>query len=367
MKLIILLSVVAVALAVRSGNFEEVEGYTFEEYIQDFNKQYTSEEDRALHQAVFEVKLREVVEHNADDSQTWKKGVNQFTDMTEKEFSAFKGLNRAQLSARRNAMPSANIRYSNSLPDSVDWRTKNAISPVKNQGGCGSCWAFAATESIESSVFLNTGKMPILSPQNIVSCTPNPQHCGGTGGCDGATPELAFNYTKSKNIASEQDYPYQARTGTCKEGKKTATVDGYVKLGENDYNDLVQAVANVGPIAVSVDANSWGSYSSGVFTGCPKAPRNVIIDHAVQLVGYGTDATRKLDYWIVRNSWGGSWGEKGYIRMEKHSDGDKSKWCAIDNRPQDGSGCDGGPPQVTVCGSCGIWYDNSYATGGKLL
>jgi cathepsin L len=104
-----------------------------------------------------------------------------------------------------------------------------------------------------------------------------------------------------------------------------------------------------------------------VFTGCPKAPRYVIIDHAVQLVGYGTDPQSKLDYWIVRNSWGGSWGEQGYIRMEKHSDGDMSKWCAKDNRPQDGSGCDGGPPEVTVCGSCGIWYDNSYPTGGKLL
>jgi len=129
----------------------------------------------------------------------------------------------------------------------------------------------------------------------------------------------------------------------------------------------VQAVANVGPIAISVDANAWGGYSRGIFTGCPKAPRNVIIDHAVQLVGYGTDPATKLDYWIVRNSWGGSWGEQGYIRMEKHSDGDKSKWCAIDNRPQDGSGCDGGPPQVTVCGSCGIWYDNSYPVGGKLV
>jgi cathepsin L len=184
--------------------------------------------------------------------------------MTEGEFAAFKGLNREQAHARRRSMPAASIPYSKVLPDSVDWRTKGAVSAVKNQGGCGSCWAFAATECMESSVFQNTGKMPILSPQNIVSCTPNPQHCGGTGGCDGATPELAFQYTVSKGIASEKDYPYTARTGTCKEGTKTATVTGFVKLGENNYTDLVQAIANVGPIAVSVDANSWGSYSRGV-------------------------------------------------------------------------------------------------------
>jgi len=362
-----LLALCAVATALRSGNFENVEGYTFEEYVEDFGKVYTSAEDRKLHQEIFNIKLREVIEFNADSSQTWKKGVNQFTDMTVAEFQAYKGLNTEQMYARKLSLPRASIPYTRTVPDSVDWRTKNAVSPVKNQGGCGSCWAFSAVESIESSVFLNTGKMPILSPQNIVSCTPNPQHCGGTGGCDGATPELAFDYTKAKNIASEADYPYTARTGTCKEGKKTATVSGYVKLGENNYTDLLQAVANVGPISISVDANAWGAYSSGVFNGCAKAPRNVIIDHAVQLVGYGTDSSKK-DYWIIRNSWGGSWGEKGYMRMARAADdGDKSKHCAIDNRPQDGSGCDGGPPQVTVCGECGIWYDNSYPTGGKLL
>jgi len=367
---VVLLGICAVALAVRSGSFEQVEEYTFEEYVQDFSKVYENDADRRLHEEIFNIKLREIVEHNSDPNQTWKKGVNQFTDLTEKEFGKFFGLNREQTHAqRRMAMKDANHPWVdvNALPDSVDWRTKNIISPVKNQGGCGSCWAFSATESIESNVMQNTGKLPILSPQNMVSCTPNPDHCGGTGGCDGATEELGFQYVISKGIASEADYPYTARTGTCKEGKKTATITGFVKTIENNYTDLLVAIATVGPVSVSVDANTWGSYSSGVFTGCPKAPRNVIINHGVQLVGYGTDSARKLDYWIIRNSWGGSWGEKGYIRMEKHSDGDKSKWCAIDNRPQDGSGCDGGPPQVTVCGSCGVWYDNSYPTGGKLL
>lgn len=290
--------------------------------------------------------------------------------MTESEFGRYLGLNRDLThEQRRSRMNDATHPWVDlkSLPDSVDWRTKGIISPVKNQGGCGSCWAFSATESIESNVMQNTGKLPILSPQNMVSCTPNPDHCGGTGGCDGATEELGFTYVISKGIASEADYPYTARTGTCKEGKKTATITGFVKTIENNYTDLMVAIALVGPVSVSVAADVWGSYSSGVFQGCPKAPRNVIINHGVQLVGYGTDSARG-DYWLIRNSWGGGWGEKGYIRMAKKADdGDKSKNCAIDNRPQDGSGCDGGPPQVTVCGECGIWYDNSYPTGGRLV
>jgi len=253
------------------------------------------------------------------------------------------------------------------LPASVDWRTvKPAIlTPVKNQGACGSCWAFAATQSIEANVAQNTGKLLTLSPQNVVSCTPNPQHCGGTGGCGGATAELAFEYVSQKGIASNQDYPYRAVTGTCDETiRKTARIKSFVKLIENNYTDLMVAVATVGPIAVSVDASSWGGYSSGIFTGCPGKGSFIDINHAVQLVGYGSQAGR--DYWIVRNSWGAGWGEGGFIRILRHSDGDTTQWCNVDRTPGDGSGCDGGPSQITACGSCGIWYDNCYPTGGSL-
>jgi len=193
----------------------------------------------------------------------------------------------------------------------------------------------------------------------MVSCTPNPQHCGGTGGCAGATSELGYQYVVDKSISSEKDYPYRAQTGRCDETKpKVVKASGFVKLPENNYTALVTAIATIGPMAVSVDAGPWMSYSSGVFSGCGT---HVDINHAVQAVGYGTAAGK--DYWIVRNSWGAFWGESGYIRLLRHSDGDMSKWCNIDHNPADGTGCDGGPPQVTACGSCGIWYDTSYATG----
>jgi len=136
-------------------------------------------------------------------------------------------------------------------------------------------------------------------------------------------------------------------------------VNSYVKLIENNATDLLNAVATIGPISVSVDASTWSFYSSGIFNGCSTV--NPDINHAVQLVGYGTDAG--TDYWLVRNSWGSSWGEKGYIRLYR---GPKET-CATDRNPQDGSGCDGGPATVQVCGTCGIWYDNSVPTSVSLL
>jgi len=354
----------------KSGNFEQVEGYTFEEYVADFEKTYHDEADRAAHEATFLRNLADVISHNRDSTQTWKKGVNQFTDLNKEQMKRWFGGNIESTIARRKKMterPLLNIPLS-SLPDAVDWRTKNpsVITPVKNQGSCGSCWAFGATENMETYVALGApGKLPILSPQNVVSCAKNPDHCGGTGGCGGATAEIAFDWAKG-GIAAEKDYPYQGRDTTCKQdAPKTAKVDGYIRLAENNYTELVAGLANIGPMAVNVDANSWGSYSSGVFTACQF--RDIDINHVVQAVGYGHDDARNKDYWIIRNSWGGSWGEKGYMRIERHSDGDMKKWCGPDTRPQDGTGCDGGPSVITVCGSCGMWYDSSYPTNARLL
>jgi len=287
-------------------------------------------------------------------------------DMTESELRMYTGYNAAAARAHRErAVRSADNHISvDSIPTSKDWRDAGIISNVKDQGGCGSCWAFGATESIESRVAQDTGKLLILSPQNVVSCAPNPDHCGGTGGCGGSTAELAFEYVDSHGIASEADYPYKQQTGTCNESiKKTARIQSYIKLIENNYTDVITTLATVGPLAINVDASPWFSYSKGIFTGCKFD--QIDVNHVVQLVGYGTENGK--DYWTIRNSWGGGWGEKGYIRLERHSDGDMTKWCGPDDTPQDGTGCDGGPPQVTVCGSCGTWYDVSYPTGGSIV
>jgi len=346
--------------------------YTYEQYVNEYGKMYTPEE-YVIHQQIFNHKYQHILEHNSNPNRMYDMGVNKFTDMTHMELKAFRGYNRkmaAGLYASADPDQPCDqqpLTYPEALPDTVDWRTAKpaVLTPVKDQGSCGSCWAFATTETVESALAIAQGSIEVLSPQNVVSCTPNPDHCGGTGGCNGAIAELGFNYVKNNGIATEADWPYKAISGVCDEAdhKKVVTVDGCVKLVENNYTDLMTAVATIGPIAVSVDASRWSSYSKGIYDGCEKES-DYDIDHAVQLVGYGTE--NGTPYWIVRNSWGAAWGEAGYIRLLRHTDG-TDEWCKKDVTPSDGSGCDGGPPVITVCGECGIWYDSSYPTGAHYL
>merc|ERR1719221_235404 len=249
-----------------------------------------------------------------------------------------------------------------SLPSSVDWRKPQpyaALTPVKNQGGCGSCWAFAAVETLESRLAIATKQdAPILSPQQIVSCAPNPDDCGGTGGCQGSTEELAFSYTKGAGITSEASYAYKGTTGKCDTSKIKAVAhnSGYQKIATNDYNGLMSAVVE-GPVAITVAAGGfgWQLYGGGVYHGnC-----GYDLDHGVQLVGYGSD--KGTDYWIVRNSWGAGWGEHGFIRLQRFGDGKEP--FGVDTAPGDGIACKGDKSQKTYCGMCGILADTSYPTG----
>lgn len=349
------------ALVAVSAFAPDYSSYTFEQFESEFGKTYSDNVARNHAAAMFHHNLAKIASHNARNDQSFYMKVNQFADLSESDVvSRYTGYNKKMAKAHRfGAAKPEQFKYDGkALPTAVDWRTKNAVTPVKDQGSCGSCWAFSATASIESQLILQASKTLILSPQDVVSCTPNPQHCGGTGGCAGATPELAFAWAKA-GIALDSTVPYTAKDGTCKNVTRAATVNSFVQLGENNATDLLAAVATIGPISVSVDASSWSFYGSGIFNGCNSA--NPDINHAVQLVGYGTENGQ--DYWLVRNSWGASWGEKGYIRLYRGA----KETCGTDTHPQDGSGCDGGPATVKVCGTCGIWYDNSVPTSVSLL
>jgi cathepsin L len=280
------------------------------------------------------------------------------------ELNTLKGYNRPlAFKTRRpnfNVLPTEELK---DVPESIDWRTKGVVSDVRNQGGCGSCWAFSAVAVLESHIAIQTGKLLALSEQQMVDCTPNPKHCGGTGGCEGATQPLGFEYVTNIGGAISRDlYKYTARDGKCQDGQaKLATIGGYTSLATNDYNALMLAVGTQGPVSISVAADAWFSYSSGIYNGKCGAT----INHAVVAVGYGADATGKK-YWIVRNSWGTGWGEKGHIRLHRE-DTAKDVKCEIDYSPASGSGCDGGPSQITVCGICGMYVDSSIPYGGKLI
>jgi len=196
----------------------------------------------------------------------------------------------------------------------------------------------------------------------ILDCTPNEHQCGGAGGCEGGTVELAYSnilVNGWKGLMSEWYYPYVSHSGKNQAqclfnvSYVESRLDGYEVLPSNQYAPLVAAVATVGPIAISVEADTWSNYEDGIFNGCNKT--NPDIDHAVQLVGYGTDP--KLgDYWLVRNSWTPFWGENGYIRLARSSKVE----CGIDITPGDGDECTGGPPTQLVCGTCGILFDTAF-------
>jgi len=300
-----------------------------------------------------------VARHNALNT-SYKLGINQFSDLSSSEFAAILGRKgpKTLLSSQKTAR-ATDVDF----PPSIDWRDKKVVSPIKDQGACGSCWAFASTEQVESYVALSGAPLPILSPQHLVSCDSNPQHCGGTGGCGGSIPELAFDFVQAHGLALEKDYPYAGRDSPCNQtaaAHPAATLTGHVRLVQNDYQSVMQALSTVGPLAVNVWAIPFQSYRSGVFNGCSyKASMDV--DHVMQLVGYGTDSGK--DYWIVRNSWGPAWGENGYIRLAR--DPQSLQACGLDMTPADGTGCEGEPAVVGVCGQCGILYDVSYPTGVK--
>lgn len=198
------------------------------------------------------------------------------------------------------------------LPESIDWRSKGAVTPVKNQGFCGSCWAFSAVGAMEGQHFLKTKKLVSLSEQNLVDCSPKDT------GCHGGNMDNAFEYViKNNGIDTENGYPYEARDGKCRyvPTKVGATFSNYIHLPFGNEATLQEAVATSGPVAVGIDAGNelFHNYKEGIFDP-DDCTRN--LDHGVLVVGYGTENGK--DYWLVKNSWGHHWGIDGYIKMARN-------------------------------------------------
>lgn len=356
--------------------WHELDGYTFEQYQEDFpGKQYEGEE-ADTRRALFQDSLQAVQQHNAQDGLTWKKGINQFSDMTMEEYRVRLGYktSASEPTAVGSLDTDVRARGLGALPDSVDWRTSGVVSAVKDQGHCGSCWAHSTTESIESHTAINTGRLYVLSVQELVACLDNgPGYCGGAGGCSGSTATAGFSFIAGAGGQSEEwTFPYVSywgtTNGTCNwEPKSTtpavATIDGFASVTNNNATALMTAVANVGPIAINVFAEPWKDYESGVYDGCGYSG-DIDIDHAVQLVGYGTDDSG-ADYWLVRNSWSASWGEAGYIRLKRNPV--DATPCGMDSTPADGDGCRGDTTPVKVCGTCGVLYNPAYPVNARLV
>ena len=263
-----------------------------------------------------------------------------------------------------------------SLPDSIDWSAEGNVNPtIPQQGACGSCWTFALTATVESHLSIATDEPPMsLSEQSVLQCTPNPDHCGGTGGCQGATVEIGLNYIagltakKKGGMYYLSDVPYSpSSTLSCEDstGGSTASVGvtGWTQLPTNDYPMTLNALVDKGPLAIAVAASGWAFYEKGVFKS-----DDAKVNHAVLLVGYGIDEDTGEKYYKIRNSWGQHFGEDGYIRVLRTDE--DSTVCNMDNDPLVGLACaldDSGNQidvqPVEVCGASGILFDVSYPVG----
>jgi len=302
---------------------------------QDFKtryaKEYTAEEE-VDRRSAWEANYDFMEEHNAAYEagyETYSVGENEFNDLTNEEFvSILNGLHLTELKEPSgNAVFKPNTKKN---PPEVDWREHGFVTPVKNQKQCGSCWAFSATGSLEGATFNKTKKLVSLSEQNLVDCSMKE----GNHGCFGGLMDNAFKYIKdNQGIDTEESYPYTAKTGKhCNFNKSDvgATLKSWVDIKSGSEEDLEAAVAQVGPISVGIDASHLGfqMYKKGVYYY--KRCSSTRLDHGVLAVGYGQvkpedENTKPKKYWIVKNSWGESWGMKGYIEMAK----DVHNMCGI--------------------------------------
>merc|ERR1719204_1939935 len=266
---------------------------------------YWTKADHDSRFEIFKDNMEKIKEHSKG-GHSWTMGITQFSDMTTKEFKEY--ISCGSLKHKSSKMMfDAPVNWNKTAKTSVDWVAKGAVTPVKNQGGCGSCWAFSTTGAIEGRYFIAKGTLNSLSEQDLVDCSKE------NSGCNGGLMDYAFEFAEGNGgLCSESDYPYLGyRQWRCKDSQcaKEDAITGYSDVRATTA--ALEAACDQGPVSIAIEADqsSFQQYSGGVLTAaCGNS-----LDHGVLLVGYGTDGGN--DYWKVKNSWGETWGEEGYIRL----------------------------------------------------
>lgn len=365
---------------------------SFPQFIETHGRQYKRRtKEYRQRRALYYERVKHVEEHNCDAKGPWQAHINHLADWTDTELLSLRGFRHSAgatgMSRLGNAAAFDAERNKKQWPDTVDWGNLTAIKEPRDQGQCGSCWAHSAETAMRAHAEINN-RPHKFSVNQIIECTQNPHHCGGGGGCDGATGELAYEYVLQAGVAQEAEFrgketdacPESARAPGAVATSAVITADGsevhmlkgsdtnmrgrdigmmgWTKFAVNKEEGLVRSLVELGPVSVAVSAGyDWNWYFQGVMTpsGCDP---NYVISHAVVLYGYGAvkhPTEGNVRYWRIKNSWGSTWGEGGNLRLQRVDN--EEKHCGWDKQPEVGSGCTGGPKQVWVCGSCGILYD----------
>jgi C1A family cysteine protease len=316
-QIIVVLSLIVATFAAESGKMFEGEFY---QHMVQFKLNFKDGAEFVHRLKIFSSNLEMINAHNANDSNTFQMGQNQFTHLTHNEFQDAVRVGGTRPPYLRKA-PADFVheapRDMSSVPASIDWVINGAVTAVKDQGSCGSCWSFSTTGSLESAYFLKYKSLEVFSEQQLVSCD------DVDAGCNGGWMDDAFNFVKKNGgLTSEAAYPYTSGTttvsGTCVTSGYTNNANvapkSYTDVTAGDVNALMSAVAQQ-PVSIAIQANqiAFQTYKSGVLTGtCGQR-----LDHGVLVVGYGTE--NGVDFWKVKNSWGETWGEAGYIKIERSS------------------------------------------------
>jgi len=300
---VVLLAFVAVVFATSAQQ-------KFSDFITKYNKVYDTPEDYARRFSIFQQNLKTAAAQNVAHGGKATFGVTKFSDMTPEEFKATILMPKGSIKPKshKNVLQ---VSSTAPIPTSWDWATKGAVTPVKDQGQCGSCWAFSATEAIESQWFLAGNELPVLAPQQIVDCDKG----RGDQGCDGGDTVTAYAYVQAAGgQEDESDYPYKAVDGSChfSAGKAVAKVTGFNYITQNkNETEMAEKMVTAGPLSICVEADTWQNYNGGVLSkDCGDA-----LDHCVMITGFRNQGNTPI--WLVRNSWAADWGEQGYIYIQR--------------------------------------------------